>query len=557
MKISRREFFGIVAGSAALTSTSSVTHAFEMWQPRPGDLVPGPVFRHSVASGDPLQRRVILWTRVTPTAKLAYIKVRLVVATDPYMQHVVFKQAVFTSPYTDYTVKIDAYGLKPDTTYYYQFYALNERSPVGRTKTLPRETDRVKLAVASCSNLPAGFFGAYEFIAQRDDLDAVVHLGDYLYEYENGIFGNGTAIGRLPEPDIETVALNDYRSRHAQYKADPQLQHAHEAHPWIVVWDDHESANDAFRDGAENHQPDSEGEWELRRAVSIKAYFEWMPIRDSRYTRLLNGRIFRRFRFGNLVQLDMLDTRLFGREQQVQPIVDPFTGNLLIEDPVLLGELIAEINRADRQLLGKRQEGWLYKQIESAASRGTTWQVFGQQVMMGQLIAPLPDGSVVPLNTDQWDGYLGARNRLLAFLASNNPVNNIVLTGDIHSSWYHDITFNPFDPTTYDPSTGAGSLASEFVATSISSPFFNPDAPLPPIEFIRGLEQQVLASPHTQYVDFENRGYLVLDIDQYRVRGEYYFVDTVTSPDANERLGAAVEVAAGTNHGEVVFNEEL
>ena len=553
MKISRREFFAFAAGATAVNSVNA-SHKieFDHWEPRPEDMVEGPVFRHGVASGDPLQRRVILWTRVSPGYKARYIKVKLVVAKDPYLKDVVYKSKQFANAYNDYTVKVDAYGLKPGNTYYYRFFARGENSPIGRTRTLPSNTDHVRLAVASCSNYPAGFFGAYEKIAQQQDLDAVLHLGDYIYEYANETFGNGTDLDRVPSPNKEIIALNDYRTRHAQYKSDPQLQAAHQAHPWIVVWDDHESANDAYRDGAENHQPESEGSWRVREAMARKAYFEWMPIRDNYNRRLIKGRIFRRFKFGDLVQLDMLDTRLFGREQQVSPIIDPFTQELVV-DPVTIPELISELNRPGRQMLGKKQERWLYKQIEIAANRGTQWQIFGQQVMMGQLQSVLPSppfapNTLIPLNPDQWDGYVDARNRFLDFLSDVNPYNNIVLTGDIHSSWFHDVAKNPYDPSAYNPADGTGSQAVEFVTPAISSPFFTD--PNTPAEVIQLLEQQILAAnPHTFYIDAERRGYLVLDVDTQRVRGEWYHIDTVTDPIATEMLNAAVEVQTGTNHG--------
>lgn len=558
MKLSRRGFISIAAASTSL-SHASESHArstnFNLydWAPHPEDIVEGPVFRHGVASGDPLKRRVILWTRVTPRFKTKYIKVRVVVSKNPNMSDVVCKYTEFAHAYDDFTIKFDAYGLKAGTTYYYQFQALGEKSVIGRTRTLPRHTDRVRFAVASCSNYPAGFFGAYEKIAYQENIDAVIHLGDYIYEYANRTFGDGTDLDRLPSPDKEIVALSDYRERHAQYKTDPQLQHAHQMHPWIVVWDDHESTNDAYKDGAQNHQPETEGDWGVRKVLSRKAYFEWMPIRDNQYRRLYSGKIFRRFKFGDLVQLDMLDTRLFGREQQVTPIVDPFTQELLV-DPTTLPELLAELNRPDRQLLGSRQEKWLYNQIEHAANRGIKWQVFGQQVMMGQLQSPLPSppfqaGTLVPLNPDQWDGYVGARNRFLEFLSSANPTNNVVLTGDIHSSWFHDVAMNPYDGS-YNPANGAGADAVEFVTPAISSPFFTD--PNTPAQVIQGLEQQILAAnPHTHYIDFERRGYMVIDIDWYRTKGEWYHVDTVTSPTTTEFLAATVEVQSGTNHGEV------
>ncbi len=551
MDFSRRKFLEILAGTAALgVAAPSVLAATEVWVPHPEDLLPGPAFRHGVASGDPLRRRVILWTRVTPGTDTHAIPVKCVVATDPYLREVVGRYHGVAARHSDYTVKLDAFGLRPGKTYYYQFYAQGEASPLGRTRTLPSETERVRLGLASCSNLPAGFFGAYALLAQQQDLDAIVHVGDYIYEYGNGTFGDGTDIGRIPQPNAETVALGDYRTRYAQYRRDYQLQEAHRLHPWIVVWDDHEFANDAYKDGAENHQP-GEGDWEVRKAAARRAWFEWLPIRDPFHRRSRAGRIFRRFRFGDLVQLDMLDTRLFGRERQVPALVDGISQELLVSPQELIAYL-GEINRIDRQLLGNKQEHWLYKQLEAAEERDTHWNLLGQQVMMGQLevAAPgLPPGMRIPLNTDQWDGYAGARTRLLDFMAKQEVENLIVLTGDFHSSWAHDIAPAPYDPTRYNPLTGEGSRAVEFVGPAISSPFFvDPDPAL-----VKGLEQFALSNnPHTRYVDLEHNGYLVVDIDEYRARAEFYHVDNVLNPDSAETMAAAVEVASGSHHAVLV-----
>jgi len=362
MAFSRRTFLGAVAGGSALALIGPDALAGSHWTPRPEDLLPGPVFRHGVASGDPQLHRVMLWTRVTPRSAEQKVAVRVVVAKDPRMKQVVRRMTGLATPYSDFTVKLDAFGLQPDETYYYQFQALGEASPVGRTRTLPRETDRVRLGIASCSNWPAGFFGAYALLAQQSDLNAIVHLGDYIYEYGNGTYGDGTAINRIPEPNMETVTLNDYRTRYAQYRRDYQLQEAHRLHPWILVWDDHEVANDAFKDGAENHQTD-EGDWLLRKAAALRAYFEWLPIRDTFGWREREGRIFRRFRFGDLVQLDMLDTRLCGRERQAPLLIDAVTQQLLVT-PEELFYYLNEINRADRQLLRKLQEAGLQRGLE-------------------------------------------------------------------------------------------------------------------------------------------------------------------------------------------------
>lgn len=545
MDFSRRRFLELLAGSAALGLAAPAALGREKWYPHPEDLLPGPAFRHGVASGDPLTTRVILWTRVTPVANVPVIPVKCVIATDPYLRHVVGRLRGFAARHADYTMKLDAYGLKPGITYYYQFYAQGDKSPLGRTRTLPKETERVRLGLASCSNYPAGFFGAYALLAQQQELDAVLHVGDYIYEYGNETYGDGTDIGRIPEPDAETVALADYRTRYAQYRRDYQLQEAHRLHPWIVVWDDHETANDAWRDGAENHQP-GEGDWERRKAAALRAWFEWLPVRDPNQLRARSGRIFRRFRFGDLVQLDMLDTRLFGREQQVPALVDGVTQELLVS-PQDLFAYLAEIGREDRQLLGAGQERWLYRQLEMAELRSTRWQVLGQQVMMGQLAVAatgLPPGVRIPLNTDQWDGYAGARSRLLDFLDGQGINDLLILTGDFHSSWAHDIADRPYDATQYNPLTGEGSRAVEFVGPAISSPFFvDPDPVL-----VKGLEQFALVNnPHTRYVDLEHNGYLVLDIDRYRARAEFYHVDNVFNPDTAETMAAALEVTHGSN----------
>ena len=273
------------------------------------------VFIHGVASGDPRADRVILWTRVeAPPGSTP--EVAWEISSDERFHRIEARGTLATGAARDYTVKIDAQGLHPGRTYYYRFSARGERSPIGRTRT-PRagSVRHLRLAIASCANLPFGYFNVYRRIAERADLDGVLHLGDYLYEYQNGRYGNGTALDRIPEPDREVVTLDDYRHRHAQYKRDPDLQEAHRQHPFITVWDDHEFANNTWRDGAENHNPDrGEGEWAARRAAAVQAYLEWMPIREDLATR--RPRIYRSFAFGDLADLIMLDTRLLDRDEQ-------------------------------------------------------------------------------------------------------------------------------------------------------------------------------------------------------------------------------------------------
>jgi len=471
---------------------------------------------------------IILWTRVTPDADapeaiLEAIKVRWSIARDPELQDLVAEGVAGTDVSVDYTVKIDAGNLEPGTTYYYQFRALGWDSAIGRTRTLPRgRVDHLRIAFASCANLPYGYFNAYRLIAERADLDAVLHLGDYIYEYANGVYGDGTALGRVPEPNREIVSLDDYRQRHAQYKRDIDLQEAHRQHAFIVVWDDHESANDAWTNGAENHQPDTEGTWEARRVAALQAYYEWMPIREAARDNL--DRIYRSFRFGNLVDLFMLDTRLLARDQQV---ADPCNAAAL-GDPT-------------RQLLGPTQEAWLEKGLTASKSRKTVWRVLGQQVMLGQLLNVLVPGNCI-FNADQWDGYPVARARLLDMLAQRGIDNVAVLTGDIHSSWGNEITRNPFDPAVYDAATSRGSVAVEFVTPGVSSPGIEDPAQA------AGFAQLLAAThPHIKFVELNRRGYALLDITPERIQAEWYHVTTITERLAQESVAAVLACQTRTN----------
>ena len=444
--ITRRHF---VSATLAVAAASSMERAYGA---RPGES-----FQHGVASGDPLQDRVILWSRVT-TPNL-YEDVRWTVARDPGLRRVVASGRVRTDITRDFTVKVDVSGLAPGDTYYYQFAARGARSPVGRTRTLPQGgVDAARLAVASCSNLPYGLFNVYALIAQRTDLDCVLHLGDYIYEHANGTYGDGTALGRVPTPDKEIVTLADYRQRHAQYKGDADLQEAHRQHPFICVWDDHEFTNNAWKDGAENHNPDlGEGDYALRKQAAIRAYFEWMPIREVAWRP--EQRIYRQFRFGDLADLLMLDTRVHGRAQHspVAPL-GPSAG-YPANDPV--------INDPRRTLLGFDQEAWLAGQLSASQSRGATWRLLGQQVMM----APLSRDYGRTFNSvDQWSGYRAALERLYHTIRGREVDNVVVMTGDIHSSWGNELTWDPWDSRSYNPQTGRGVIGVEFVTPAVSSP---------------------------------------------------------------------------------------
>lgn len=479
-------------------------------------------FRHGVASGDPLSDRVILWTRVSPRASelLGSIHVDWWIARDPEAKDVVVRGFVHVGPERDFTVKVDAEGLEPGTGYFYGFVVDGIDSPIGRTRTLAGdEAERAKLAVVSCSNHPHGFFNAYACIAGRDDVDLVVHLGDYLYEYGNSGYGDGNALGRIPDPLHEIVSLEDYRRRHALYKSDPDLQAAHARHPWITVWDDHESANDSWSGGAQNHSAD-EGDWNARRLAAIRAYHEWMPIRD------LPDGLFRSFRIGRLVDLVMLDTRLHGRDAQVGG-----RDHAGAEDP-------------DRSLLGADQTAWLEAQLSASMRAGTRWRVVGQQVVFTPM-----RGVFGEFNADAWDGYRANRREILDHLVREGIGDVVILTGDVHSAWaleIPDLASDPRGPGGFAPMEGRSSGAVELVAPAVSSRPFgsHPGA--------RELVEKAPPAPYIRYSNIDENGFLTLELTPERALAEFWFSDPVKSRSAHCRLDAAFEVRAGVSRLERV-----
>ena len=496
------------------------------------------VFQHGVASGDPLADRVILWTRVTLATAKAAVAVTYVVALDPALTQIVLRGSTKTNPLRDYTVKVDAIGLRPGTTYYYRFMAEGSASAVGRTKTLPvGPTTSLRMAVVSCSNHAYGYFNAYGRIAQRADLDLVMHLGDYIYEYGNGQYGTT----RTTEPLTEIVTLADYRQRHAQYKRDADSQAMHRQHPLVAIWDDHETANNSYKTGAENHQPATEGDWDARVAMALQAYYEWMPVRPVDTTNLRKNN--RYYAYGDLADLIMLEERLNGRSEQLLTAnhPTPFGAGFAQSDP--------GYGDPTRTMLGSAEEVWLSDLLRTTPAR---WKLLGQGVMFAQLKgvgAANAAGGGFFLNSDQWDGYEPARNRIFEVLkgdAGKPAVDNVVvLTGDIHSSWAADLTQDPnnADVTTggYDRLTGEGSRAVEFVGTSVSSPGVDSDT--------RGSIAGALraANPHFKYIELTKRGYMLIDVNPQRVVGEWWHLDTALSPSKIEIFAIAFEVPYGSN----------
>lgn len=521
MKFTRRRFVQALGGSSVLLHPVGSTFASNKdMQDEHADK--SMLFKHGVASGDPLHDRVILWTRISlGLSNQKTVPVHWRIAREPEFDTVVNEGMTFASDIQDFTVKIDAEGLQAGTTYYYQFHALGADSPVGRTRTLAiGHVDKLRIAFTSCSNFPFGYFNVYRMIAQRNDLDVVLHLGDYIYEYGNGTYGDGTALNRIPQPNAEIITLNDYRTRYAQYRLDPDLQEAHRQHPFITVWDDHETANNAWNNGAENHNPElGEGEWLDRRAAAVKAYYEWIPIRQVDKNDPLKS--YRKFRFGNLIDLIMLDTRLYGRDQQVANDLDP------------------ALNDPNRKLLGDEQAQWLLDSLDDSKNDDIRWRVLGQQVMFGQLIVA---GRI--FNVDQWDGYPASRTRVINHLRDNNIDNTIILTGDIHSSWAMDITDNPYDSSQYNTQTGQGSVAVEFVTPAVTSPAIRDE-----VKADQTAQYLMATNPHMKYVDLFHRGYVLLDIDHERTQAEWYHAESIVEANnTNQVFAGAFLIQDSSNY---------
>jgi len=465
-------------------------------------------FAHGVASGDPLPDGVILWTRVSTDGPAS---VAWEVFDDEAATKLVASGAVEATAERDYTVKVDVRGLSPGRTYWYRFRALSGTSPMGRTKTAPAgSVGRLRFAMASCASYAHGYFHGYRAIASMRELDAVIHLGDYIYEYGNAEYGDV----RTYEPPTETFSLDDYRKRHALYKRDPDLQDLHRVHPFITIWDDHETADNAWRDGAGNHSEGAEGSFVDRKAAATRAYFEWMPIREAAPGS--TTKVFRKLSYGDLADIVLLDTRLYGRTKQ--------PGGALAAPPAL---------DPTRTLLGDEQAAWLEDQLRTSKAR---WKLVAQQVMVANLIL---EKNKQIANLDQWHGYPESRKRLLDFFATSGVKDVVVLTGDIHSSWACELANDPTDPAQYDSATGKGSLAVEMVTPGITSPGL-PDL------FLGLLEQTRPLNPHIRWLEPSHRGFVILDITSERIQGAWHLFDDITGKDpATPKFSAAWSVKTG------------
>ncbi|GGP41718.1 alkaline phosphatase D family protein [Streptomyces melanogenes] len=509
------------------------------------DPAAAPAFLHGVASGDPLPDGILLWTRVTPapdavpgSGKGQDTEVSWEIAEDKAFARIVAQGRTTATAASDHTVKADVRGLRPATAYWYRFAAGTALSPVGRTLTAPA-TDaaaaNVRFGVVSCSNWESGYFSAYRHLAARSDLDAVLHLGDYIYEYASGAYPEAKYVVRQHEPAHEILNLADYRTRHGKYKTDADLQAMHHAHPVIAIWDDHEFANDAWSGGAENHTPGTEGDWATRVSAAKQAYFEWMPVRPS-----IAGTTYRRIRYGKLADLHLLDLRSF-RSQQAS------VGSGKVDDP-------------ERTITGRAQLDWLKSGLSAS---NAAWQLVGTSVMISpvafgalpaELTAPLAELLGLPkegiaINVDQWDGYTDDRRELLGHLVDNGIKNTVFLTGDIHMAWANDV---PVKAGTYPLSKSAGT---EFVVTSVTSDNLDEMLHVAPhtVSLVAAAAIKA-ANRHVKWVDMDSHGYGVLDVDAQRSQMDYYVVSDKRKQDATSSWTRSYRTLNGSQKAERVYS---
>lgn len=482
------------------------------------------VFSHGLASGDPDTDRAVIWTRVDNDSAADRL-LRWTVSRDADLRDVVAAGEASPRAEDDFTVRVDVDGLEPDTHYWYAFEADGDRSPIGRLRTLPgAEVDHLRFAVVSCAKYNAGFFNGYARIAERDDLNFVLHLGDYIYEASQTPPASqtpGADIGRPFDPLHECVSLDDYRRRYAQYRADPDTQALHHAHALLSTLDDHEFADGAWRGGADEHKPERDGPWEVRRAAAFQARREWLPGRPPDPGQL--DRVYRSLAIGNLANLFLIDTRS------------------LRDQPVAGGEM----KDPARTQLGAEQRDWLFAGLERSRA---AWTILANSSVLGRTWAPGISEELRPglralkligadggPDPDQWDGYPHEREQLLARLDGHNA---FVLSGDIHVAMAMQLARD---------SEPERPVATEFVTSSLTSQNLDDKTGW-------GYRTQSIAAekklmellPNIRFCDMDSHGYIVVDVNTERLRVEWWFVEGVLERTPRERLGAAMEVRAGS-----------
>lgn len=527
-RISRR---GLIAGASIATVAAGPALARELSKG---------VFTHGVASGDPAPDRVILWTRFA-TSDGTPGQLRYELSEDESFKTIAASGAAVASPFNDYCAKVDAVGLRPGRRYFYRFLSASGESPVGQTRTAPKGgKDALTLALFSCSNLPFGYFNAYGAAAAETEVDVCLHVGDYIYEYQRGAYPTADQAHprRWIEPEGEIIRLGDYYQRYAAYRADPDLQELHRLKPFMTVWDDHELTNNAWIEGAQNHQPETEGSWADRRAAAFKAYSDWMPIRLSPKEPL---RIYRRLDWGDVASILLLDTRLIGRMEQLD--WQAAAAKAASQDPLDLMKAIAAFAQgplADpkRTLLGAKQEAWFEAELKRAKARGADWAVVAQQLVMGRQVAPdvsplLPDTAPegvrrfvmtgaglgkagLEWNLDAWGGYPAARARAYAAMAASG-LNVSVLAGDSHNAWLNNLK------------AGDKPVGVEFAGGSVSSPGFENT-----LTKAKDGEREAAmqgANPDLFWCDVTNRGFGLLRYEAQGLTAEWVASASVQTRD--------------------------
>ena len=479
----------------------------------------GNMFAFGVASGDPSSNSVVLWTKLN-WKYTSDVQVQWEIAEDTAMQQIVTKGVKFANMESAFTVKFKVEDLQPGKTYFYRFLAKDQYSPIGRTKTAPTNgASKLKFAVVSCNNYQHGYFNAYRLIANRCDIDAVIHLGDYIYEYGVNRTGKKPQI-RDHIPEHEILTLVDYRSRYAQYRLDEDLQEAHRLHPFIAVWDDHEFANNTYKDGAQNHQA-AEGEWEERKKCARQVYFEWLPIADNDSLSII-----RKLNYGDLAEVFMLDGRVEGRDKQ-------------LEHPNELAQA-----GIDRTMIGKLQADWLVRGLVESKAK---WKVMGNQVMFSELDMHKLSKKYAR-NLDAWDGYPSERNKLLNDMYTANLKNILVLTGDIHTSFGLDLVRHPQDKTSYNRKTGKGVIGAEIVTPSVSSSNLDERIPRGLAKLVGKLVKDKKTNPHMKYNNLVDHGYVLLQLSAKDAVATWVYCKTVKENRADMRKSKSWITKYDANH---------
>ncbi|MBX9797761.1 alkaline phosphatase D family protein [Sphingomonas sp.] len=499
-------------------------------------------FTHAVASGEPAADSMLLWTRYVPASGDA-ATIRVELSETPDFARIAGGEAQTTGPWRDWTVKITVDGLKPATRYHYRFIAPDgSLSPVGQTRTLPQgPAKRFRAAVFSCSNIAFGYFNAYAHAAARGDFDLAIHLGDYFYEYDAGHYPEpkDAIAARVPEPAGELLALADYRLRYASYRADPDLQRLHQLMPMIVQWDDHESANDSWEGGAENHQP-AKGDWNARRAAAIQAYREWMPVSDEPW---------KAYDIGTLATLFRTESRLLARTKQPD-----IRGLILSADPKAALAKFRDGAWRDpaATMLGTTQESWLAHAMARSVKDGARWQVACFGTIMGETRLPaeaaswlnanaparsklyltagiMAGAAGLPFNVDNWGGYPLARARFLS-AAQRAGANLVVLSGDSHNGW------------AYDLAQDGRPAGVEFAGPGVTSPGIESGVSADPALVAATL---VRGNPELKWCDTARRGYMALTITPASVSNDWVMVDTIKTASTAASTVHSASVAHG------------